>query len=214
MYFKMQINRLSKLTFVTLTVVNIFFVFLFIKYIHGSGNNEIVNISKSSFHNRADFQPAATYLFIIRSDYRNNHSRNYIRRYWKNECVSNFSLGCEVKHNGRSKFGSISRKELLFAIEDNTNTRKYNLTQKRIDNHDEVWIPNSGSESESIKSLQFLTSLSGYLNVQFYIISRDTTFVNFNNVMQLLEKRGKRIYLGNSFLKIKTTVKYTKNNHI
>ena len=127
------------------------------------------------------------YLFIIRSTLENAQLRISIRHLWKNNYFHEMKSEWDDGYGITDKIGDINCSQILFVIEDTSS--QSNMAKEMKKYNDLIWIPNS--EEKSINSLHTMTSLTKITNVHFYIISQDTTFVNFYNVIHLLEKQGK-----------------------
>ena len=116
----------------------------------------------------------AKYLFIVRSEHNNLELRNAIRKLW-------YKDGTDTHTSFRSSIDA----KLQFVIEDLPHTTNKHRMQD-LQFNDTLWIQSSGPRS--IESVRFLEVVP---TAHYYIISLDTTFVNFENVAHFLQGQGK-----------------------
>ena len=174
-------TKCARWTFLTLLLINILSFSLFLS---SHSSKLIVHVVQ---HNTAiatdtlrngSFLTMTKCLFIVRSDNKNLELRNIIRKSWYNGSIA------KDIHNSSDK--TIDAK-LQFIIEDlSNNTKKYGKQDLQF--NDTLWIQNS--EPKSIESVRFLEVMP---TAHYYIISLDTTFVNFDNVVHFLQGQGKFI---------------------
>ena len=113
------------------------------------------------------FLSATNYLFIVRSQKNKLEFRNVLRKSW---------------YSWRTSINA----KLLFIIESSSNTGKYAIQDLQF--NDIIWTRKSGQRS--IESVRFLEVVP---TAHYYIISLDTTFINFDNVVHFLQRQGKGI---------------------
>ena len=142
---------------------------------------------KNSRNKKVSIKLSTKYLFIVRSTLENGAIRKSMRYFWKNKHLYEMETEC-THFNGT--LADIKDSKLLFAIEDVSNSISSQITMadEMKEYKDVHWIP--CQEPKCIKSLHYLETLVTNTDARFYIISQDTTFVNFNNVIHLLEKQG------------------------
>ena len=207
MGLRMKLKLVLKVAFIAIICINIFLAFTFIKYKfyvyvdqYDISNGKFSTISTGlinegySNHTNRTFgnvthEKIQTYLFVVRSNCKNVQLRHWIRNYLNIEYMSKINTTLKDKEKLTNKSSGVTLLQLVFVLEDVTECLKENVAREISESRDINWINNSGSKSTI--SVQFLKSLSQYTDVQFYIISQDTTFVNFHNVVHLLNKQGK-----------------------
>ena len=130
-------------------------------------------IATSSILPNNSFLVSTKYLFIVRTDNKNWKARSAIRTSWyKDDTDAHHSWGTSIDA------------KLLFIIEDSQNTMEY--AEQDLQFNDTLWIPNSGPRS--IESVHFLEVVP---TSHYYIIALDTTFINFDNIINYVEKLGR-----------------------
>ena len=198
----MNFKQVLRVTFITIVCVNVFLAFRFIKYksyvyvgqydiSNGKFSYIATGLINRTFRN-VTHHKIPRYLFVVRSNCKNVQLRHWIRGYWNITYMSKINTTLKDKENLTNKSSTVTLLQLVFVLEEVTECLTENVAREINESPDINWINNSGSKSTI--SVQFFKSLSEYANVQFYIISRDTTFVNFLNVVHLLDKQGKDVF--------------------
>ena len=161
-------------------------IYQFLHYCHFTENKiiKVKDYKKEQYFTISNNQSVIRYMFLVRSGYSNIVLRDLIRKYWQD--------GYSERENSDGSKNS----QLLFLLEASAGNATYNITEEWNKRNDILLL------EFNIEELVFLKSLP--IHSRFLIISQDTTFVNFNNLVNLLKQQGKMHFNCNTVLQYYT----------